>query len=249
MLEDIIPIQDELNKRRSQIMDILNTFKGPGVLRETGALAEGEEVVLSPGFDIEVTPGKRFEIQQMPSIPGDLWNSAQQAEQDIDIISGVGEAPEVKAGTPGVALEEVYESQLLQIRQMERQNNGSFRELGQQMWSIMQQLYQDSGYVIRVVGDQGMRIPQIFAPDDIRGEFDFEWIPNSAYSLRRQIWYKQLVELKNLGCPLPWDAILEATDLPDKEGIKKIVKEQEEILAQQQAMMPPEGAPAPMPGG
>jgi hypothetical protein len=252
LLDDIIPVQEELNKRRSQIMDILNWVKGPGVIREAGALAEDEKVVLTPGFDIERAPGKEFTIwSPQGMVPSDLWNSANKCEADIDLISGAGQPPELKAGTPGVALEEVIESQLLYIRQMERFNTPSFAELGKQCWAIMQQLYQDTGYVIRVIGESGDREPQVFAPDDIRGEFDFEWIPNSAYTLRRQIWFKQLGELKALGAPVPWSAFIDATDLPDKERIKKIIEEEEARLASAQAPAPPgpEGMPPMPPGG
>jgi hypothetical protein len=253
VLDDVIPLQDEINKRRSQIMDILNWVKGPGVLRDTGALVEGEEVVLTEGFDIELTPGKRFEIWSPKGmVPNDLWASADKAVADLDEISMVGQQPELKAGTPNVALETVTESQLLPIRQMERWNNASFVELGQQCWSIMQQLYRDSGYVIRVVGEAAAREPRYFKGDDIRGQFDFEWIPNSAITLRRQLWYKQLTDLKGLGAPIPWDAIIDVTDLPDKEGIKAIMKEEEmrqqQMMEAQMALGAEEGTPAAPPG-
>lgn len=262
VIDDIIPIQDELNKRRSQIMDILNMYKGPPVIAEAGAI-DLDNFSWSPGAVIEIEPGKNVRIGENAQIPHDLWNSAQSCEQDIEKISGIGEmltGRELKAGTPGVAVEEVAEAQLQRIRMIERLNNASFVELGQQSWAIMQQLYgpqagaEGTGYVIRVVGTvpgpdgtpkQSM-IPQVFKADDIAGEFDFEWIPNSAYSLRRQVWFKQLTDLKALGAPIRWDMILDTTDLPDKEGLKKAIKDEEmkqEQMAQQQAAMgmPPQG--------
>jgi len=262
VIDDIIPLQNELNKRRSQIQDILNIYKGPPIIGDKGVLDDPENMVFGPGVFLEKTPGKDLQIWQMPALPPDLWNSASAAETDIEKISGIGEmmaGRELKAGTPGVAVQDVMEAQLQRIRMIERWNNGSFVELGRQQFALLQKLILDTGieYMIRVVGESGMKEPYQVQPDDLRGDHDFEFIPNSAYTLRRAVWFKQLADLRAMGAPVPWDALVDTTDLPDKEGIKKKIAEEEQRLAQEQAMMaqqqgmgggPPPGGAPPMGG-
>lgn len=250
VIDDLIPIQDEINKRRSQTVDLMNIYQGAPILAEKGAL-DVEKVLIAPGVVIEKNPGRTAEFWQPPPVPPDVWRAADKAEMDIDLISNIKEVlrgGDIKAGTPGVAMEQLAEAALAPIRMMERLNTPTHVELARQMWGIMQQLYERTGYVFRVVGSEGQPVPEIVNPEDIMGLYDFEFIPNSAYSLRRQVWFKTLMDLRAQGAPIPWDVIVETTDLPNKEKIKAVIQT-EEARMQREAAMQAQMQPAPGPQG
>jgi hypothetical protein len=226
----------------------VNIYGSPVPYGEIGAV-DWDNIVFQPGFYVPVNPGKEINFWTPPGVPPDLWRLVDQSTADIDRISGVNEAltgSTVKAGTSGVAVEEVQENALQRVRMFERWNHAAFVEVGRQMTSNCQQIYGATGAVMRVIGETGTPVPEVVQPDDLLGYYDFEFVANSAYTLRKQIWFKQLMDLKGSGAPIPWDAIIDASDLPDKEQLKKVLEMEEQKQAEMMAMQEQAAAAPPM---
>ena len=101
VVRDIKDPQREINKKRSQILHILNTQGNSGLITETSAMTEEQQERYrkfgsKPGAIIEVNDGTltgaRIREIQPPAPPVGLIQSAQESEADIPKITGINES-------------------------------------------------------------------------------------------------------------------------------------------------------------
>lgn len=101
VVRDIKDPQREINKKRSQILHILNTQGNSGLITETSAMTEDQQERYrkfgsKPGAIIEVNDGTltgaRIREIQPPAPPVGLIQSAQESEADIPRITGINES-------------------------------------------------------------------------------------------------------------------------------------------------------------
>lgn len=99
VVRDIKDPQREVNKRRSQMLHVLNTSSNSGWIMEEGAMTPQDERNLHqsgarPGVVIKTLSGRMGSLQRMqpPAPPSGLFEAGQQSEQDIPNISGINES-------------------------------------------------------------------------------------------------------------------------------------------------------------
>ena len=99
VVRDVKDVQREINKRRSQKLNILNTSANSGWMSEEGAMTPDQERKLKkfgamPGVHLKTNPGGMAKIKRIepPSPPTGLIQEVQEAEQDIPTITGINEA-------------------------------------------------------------------------------------------------------------------------------------------------------------
>ena len=233
ILDIIIPVQQALNKRHGQIFDILNWVKGQPLTYEEGSI-DLEKFAMEPGVALPYRMGSQPPSWlQMPQIPAEAFRSIDGYKREIEELLGLSEtvmAGDLKAGTAGVAIEGMIEQAMQRIRMTDRWNHASRSELGYQMLSIMQQLYRHTGYELRLLGEQGNPESIFLAPDDVMGKKDFKIITSAALSLKKAEQFKKAMDMRasapieQAGIPIPDADLIDLSDLPNPEGLKKEVE-------------------------
>lgn len=117
---DLIPLQKELNRTRSQIIDAKNTLAKPKLLAYRGSI-DPNKITSQPGQVILVVPG--FDLPQplpLPPLPAYVTEEIERIVVDINDVSGQHEVskgsapPGVTAATAISYLQEQDESMLAQ---------------------------------------------------------------------------------------------------------------------------------------
>jgi hypothetical protein len=91
---DMLDLQREKNKTRSQIMHLINTTSNKGW--QHWGLSDKDKKKLktygaTPGVDIEVPPDGRLEPLQNPGFPNEIVAMDQQNSQDMKNVTGINE--------------------------------------------------------------------------------------------------------------------------------------------------------------
>lgn len=284
VVRDIKDPQREINKRRSQILHIINTMSNSGWKTKRGSLDEKNMKVLremgsTPGIVLEFGTEEPREIQPKP-LPSGIAQIEQACAGDIREISGINEsmlgAPQ-PANTSGKAMEIQQRQSITQIATLFDNLRMAKRRILELLWGVggrkglVQQFYTEP-YVLRIVGEDGKSeflpvnqpvpamSPMTGGPmvdpmgnpviaqtlnDLSAGEFDIVVSDTPATPSKRVADFYALLEAAKAGVPIPPDLILEASDIPQKEEIRR-------RLQMQMAQPPQGGAPqmAPQtPGG
>ena len=103
MVRGLISLQDEINKRRSKAMHLLNVHQ---VVAEQGAVPDVDKArreVARPDGYVEVMPGLKFEIQQTADLAAGQFQLLQHATAEMQ-LSGPNAAMSapIRASCPAV---------------------------------------------------------------------------------------------------------------------------------------------------
>lgn len=278
IVRDLQDPQRELNKHRSQLLHLINTMANKGwFLRKGQPLVKKqlETAGSSPGVVIEydVEQPQQFDTTQIPSSFAAL---DKQGSEDFKNISGVNEAmmgTEVGSSASGKAI-------ALKQRQAVTQLAGLFDNLRETKELVLQLLWGGPGVpgivpqyyteqkTFRIVGENGrqdfvtINQPQ-FAGYDLLGnaitqtlndlsvgEFDIVIADTAATPTQRTEQFYALLEMVQKGIQIPPDMIIEASDLPQKEELKRRLQQQQQqaMLMQQQQAMAAQNRASPQPG-
>lgn len=171
VVRDVKDPQREINKKRSQILHILNTQGNSGLITETSAMTEEQreryrKFGSKPGAIIEVNDGTltgaRIREIQPPAPPVGLIQSAQESEADIPRITGINESM-LGVNFPqqsGRAIELNQRQAVTNIAPFFDNLRKSKRAIVQQLWGykghkgLIPQYYTEEK-VFRIVGKSG----------------------------------------------------------------------------------------------
>jgi len=174
VVRDIKDLQRELNKRRSQSVNILNTQLNSGVIYEQGAIDDKQKSNIAkigtiPGAMLEVMPTAltqnkiRFMDPKPPPV-GEI-TALQETAQSMKEVAGINESmlgSDIPSGTSGRAIElrqkaaithigGLYDNQRRVKVQVLRRLWGSKKKKG-----LVQQYYTDEKS-FRIIGDNGIQ--------------------------------------------------------------------------------------------
>jgi len=112
VVEQAVPIQKDLNKTLSQIIEYKNLTVKPRVWAPTGSLS-GVRMTSEPGAIYEFNPvgDHKPEIEQLPSLPPYIFDHLQEIRRDLREIFGIADVTE---GTPPPNVEAGIAIDLLQ---------------------------------------------------------------------------------------------------------------------------------------
>lgn len=241
MVDGLLDPQNEVNKRRSQILHHLNSSANSGWMTEENSLTQdGKENLTDfgamPGVNIEFKKGaeKPTRILPAPLSEGHLV-LAKESEGDLKRVSGVN------ADMLGLPQEKRDSGVMIQLRQRQ----------GQLSTEIVNDNYK---YTKKIYGNalvEVIRMTGLYSEEEISGILTESKIPTDkqAYSNLGTGRYgvvisespsSPTIRMANLailldafkqGVPIPLDLIIEMSDLPNKEEIVSRIKEQ--MAAQQ----------------
>lgn len=235
--------QTEANKRRSQMIDILESQINSGWIAPKGGV-ENPEAMYQSGQGqviwVDRTVPQQWLPQKIPSgdIPPGMFQLQQIMDKDILEIPGantdlMGQPENENIQVAGI-LSKLRQGQGLTILQdlFDHYRDYSKKLLGTKLIQIVQQNFTPAK-VQRIINQQPH--PQLF--DKESAKYDVVPTEGVLTDTQRQLYYLSLRELKREGAPIPWSAILDAAPMPNKAELKDQIAQYEESMAQSQGQM------------
>lgn len=247
-VDNIKDAQREFNKRRSQILHIINQSANSGYLvpRE-GAIdiEQLEKEGADPGVIVEYSRNQKPEKITPNQPPVAHINAAQMNKQDIQDISGLNpdltqfSGTQGSQGQSGVAIAR-KQQQGMMVSQTIFNNYYKFeREFG---LTLMEFIRKSNVYtaeeILQVVEDSEMKNT---TPRQVlqalsswkTGQYGCKLGTKPTSPTSRVAAFDELMQMANAGLPIPPQILLEYVDIPDKERVIQIMQQTQQ---QQQQM-------------
>ena len=180
-LEMLYPLQEELNKTRSDMLNFRSAYARKYLVRKS-ALANGDEAKLMSRKDGEIVFVENDNIPlqdvvaRMPinDLDANLFNWSGQIVGDIQEISGVSEYARGGGGGARTATEASLIQDAMNARSSEKLSlvEKMATDVARKLLKIMQQ-FMTGDEVARVTGPQGEQLWLIYDRESIQGEYDF----------------------------------------------------------------------------
>jgi hypothetical protein len=248
VVTDLIPLQRELNRTRSQIIEAKNLMSKPQLLAPKGSV-DPRKITSEPGQVIQYTPGMQpptpLPVQPLPSY---VLQEVDRLVQDMDDVSGQheisrGQNPsQVTAYSALSYLQEQDESKLAaSVASVEE-----FIEKVARLYLKYVVYYWDLPRTVRVVGKDKIVDAASWKGSDIEGNTDIRVEAGSAIPLGKQQKQSFLLDLYKMGAidPSMLFELLEMNDLSDANQDFLVDKQQvmrENVLMMQMGeKLPPE---------
>lgn len=232
VVTDLIPLQRELNRTRSQIIEAKNLMAKPQLIAAKGSV-NPRKITSEPGQVIEYTPGLApptpLPIQSLPSY---VLQEVDRLVQDMDDVSGQheisrGQNPsQVTAYSALSYLQEQDESKLAaSVSSVEE-----FVEKIARLYLKYVVYFWDLPRTVRIVGRDKMVDAAAWKGSDLRGNTDIRVEAGSAIPLGKQQKQSFLLDLFKLGAIAP-EMLFELLEMNDVQDAQ-----QDFLVDKQQAM-------------
>ncbi|MBI9081488.1 MAG: hypothetical protein JEY79_17320 [Pseudodesulfovibrio sp.] len=229
--------QIEVNKRRSKMLDMIDSQISTGWKAEEGAVIN-EEVLYRGGQGqvVFTKTGKKDMVDRLmpPDIPPGLMQLSELLDKDIMEIPGANSElmgmPESNNVEVAGMLAKMRQGQGITILQDLFDNYRlSKKILGRKLVQIVQKKYTPAK-VMRITGKPPA---QEFFTQNF-GKYDCMAVEGVLTDSQRQMSFGQLLGMKQMGAPIPWSAIIDVAPLENKDELKKAVEAEEQGQAQAQ---------------
>jgi len=236
----------EVNKSRSQYLHILNTSANSGWIGDRNALQREEwedlkQLGSKPGIVIKKRPGASLE--RISPAQGSLANitRGEQAEQDIKEISGIN--PDALAiqdkTTSGRAISLRIKQAITILAKYFRNFRYTKEMVGDAIFAMIPEVF-DIPKIKKILGEKFIQdnnisdgILQAFLQQVKDGRYNIDITEADNSSTIRLETFEQLIELAKSGYPIPPDAILEFSAIPNS---KEIIDRMKVYAQEQQAL-------------
>lgn len=215
-ITDLIPLQKEYNRTRSQIIEAKNRMAKPQLAAPKGSI-DPRKVTSEPGLIIFYQPG--FEKPTpipLQGLPAYVLQELDRTIMDMNDISSQHEVsrgqvpPNVEAATAIAYLQEQDDTALAHtLHSIELANE----RIGRHVLSHAGQ-YWDAERTVRVVGRNGIVESFIFSKSDLRGSTDYKVTHGSATPQSRAAKRAQILEFIKTGL-IPPDRGLQYLDMAE----------------------------------
>lgn len=201
IIEDLIPIQKELNRSRAQLIESKNKMSKPQLVAEKGSV-DAKRITSEPGIVIEFTPGfnppQPLPLQNLPSY---VTEEINRLYTDLSDLSGQHEVsngstpPGVTAATAISFLQEQDES--LIATHYTSIEEAIEKVAGQALTYV--KMFWDEPRTVKIVGIEGTFDVQVFRGSDIRGNNDIRVESGSALPTSRAAKQAFIMDLMKMG--------------------------------------------------
>lgn len=209
VIDDIIPLQREINRTRSQRIQAKNIMAKPQVYYREGSLTVSK-ISTAPGLYIGVRPG--FEYPQpapMPQLPPYVSEELMALDQDLENISGQHEVsrgttpPGVEAATAIAYLQERDDSYLAPTFASIEEGLSRTAKIALTLASE----YWTGERTIKIVGDSSGFSAEMFRGSDIATATDIRIEAGSALPTSKAAKQALVMDMARLGMIPPEDAL------------------------------------------
>jgi hypothetical protein len=229
-VEIAIPIQKDLNKTISQIVEYKNLTLKPRVWAPTGSLT-GVRLTSEPGavYEYNIIGDHRPEIEQLPAIPPyvfehlkNLRDDIRQAFSIVDITEGTP-PPNVEAGIAIDLLQEMATDRLApRVILLER----VLARSGELMLSLAQAYYKEPR-LLKIYGSGGSAKAKRFTQADLQGGVSIHVETGSALPRTRAGRQQRILDYVDRGVLRP-DQAYKYLDIADLEGLSTLFQADED---------------------
>jgi uncharacterized protein YciI len=236
MVRDMRDPGREVNRRRSQIIDMLDAVIRMGWKYKDGTVINEEELY-SSGFAVVKMEGKAdmMDAQQLaaPQIPQGLFQAVELLDKDHDSIAGVNSemlgSPEDKDVEVAAILSKMRSANgLTTLQGLFAGHRFAKVLLGRKQVKMIQKNFTPSK-VARLLGEAPT---QQFYTQDF-GKYDCNPTEAPLTDSQRQAHYAHLWAMKKSGAPITWEQLIEYGPMPYKDKFKEEVKRAEAAQSKQ----------------
>lgn len=216
IVTDLIPLQKEYNRTRSQIIEAKNRMSKPQLLAPRGSI-DPNKITTEPGLVIFYTPG--FEKPQplpLQNIPAYVLQEIERLQLDFNDLSSQHEVskgqtpPGVTAATAISYLQEADDSKMsFAVASIEEASE----KIGRHLLSHAQQFW-DGQRTVKVVGTDNQWESYQFARTDLNGNTDLRIEAGSATPTSRAAKQAFIMDLGQRGW-IPPDRALRYLDMAE----------------------------------
>lgn len=215
-VDDMIQLQKEYNRSRSQVIESKNRMTRPQWIAEMGSV-DVKAMTSEPGAVIQHRPGSRPPgVVQMASLPGYVFENMSAIREEMDDtasqhpVSRGDVPPNVEAATAISYLQERDDGPIsYAIRSKER----SYQWIGRQFLGLAIQFW-DAQRTVTVVGKNNNFESYLLSGSDIKGATDYHVVKGSAQPVSRAARKAELLELGKMGI-VPQHKLLQYLEFPE----------------------------------
>lgn len=228
--------QDEIDKRRVKMLDILDTQITSGWKAEEDAVIDPASLYQTGQSRVVFTKkGQLDKVAQLQAmdIPAGLFRLQELMDQDIIEIPGANDemfgAPESQDIRQAGILSKLREAAGLTVLQDFLDNYRLAKRLvGRKMVSLIQANFTPAK-VKRIINEE----PTKEFYDKKFGKYDCMPQEGVLSDSQRQMYYAELRSMQADGAPIPWSAILDAAPLQWKSKLGEFMKQQDAEASKQ----------------
>lgn len=220
VVEDLIPIQREYNRTRSQIIEAKNRMAKPQLLAPAGSI-NPEKLTTEPGLVIPYKPGmlppQPLKLEPLPSY---VLNEVQQLQADFDDLSGQHEVSNgnVPSGvTAATAISYLQEQDDTMLSNEVDSIEAAMEKVARHTLSLVAD-YWDIPRIVKVVGVDGSWDSAMFKGSDLRGNTDIRVEAGSALPTSKAAKQALITDWMKLGFIAPEDGM----EILEMGGIQKL---------------------------
>lgn len=248
-----LDVQDEINKRRSKALHLMSVRQ---VMLERGAVEDVNKAraeLARPDGVVEVTPGMVFEVLKTGDMAAAQFNLLQEAKNEIDAVGyNAAVSGKEQKSMSGIALENRRMAGQTEIAPMFDVLKHLDIRLYRKVWNCIKQYWREEKW-LRVTDDPsnvrfvGLNIPagQVDPktgqplPQNNIAELDIDIILDDAPDAvtMQQEEFVALSEMVKSGIPVPPTAIIEASNLKNKDRILQEMRQGMQIPPEVQEQM------------
>lgn len=259
-VQQLVPIQDFINERNSQLQDIIKITANPQFIADFNSGINTKALTNRPGAFLLKNQGTEARWNTPPQIPTALFDVQELDKRDFDTIGGV---QDVTQGRRPVGIEaasaivELQEAAQTRLRHKTRNMEAALRRLGLLVVGLVQQFYTEER-AVRVVGSQTMAAKPVHINVPVEdgqggiqrlndvsvGQYDIEIGVGSTLPVSKGRLFTQYLQMYRDGL-VDQRAVLEVTGMPPEKMeaiIARMRQEQQQLLALQQGMAPADQA-------
>ena len=255
---DMLDLQLEKNKVRSQAVHLINTTSNKGY-KHWGLSDEDKRKLnnfgSTPGVTIEVPPEGLLEPFQNPGFPSEILQMDAQNGADMRSVTGINEemlGTDVPANASGRAIELRQKQAATQIAVLfDGSKQAEQRIVKDLLWGdqyspgLIPQ-FMNEEKVIRIMSDDGQAQFVGIAPtgqkagmteqgpvyDLSRFEFDVVMGESPNSPTQRAADFMKLLDAQKFGVPIPPELFLDYVDIPNKPMVKQKMAQMAEMAVQ-----------------
>lgn len=213
-IDDLIGLQREWNKTRSQLVEAKNKMAKPQLVAQLGSL-NVDKLTSEPGLVIEVKPGFQYpKPLELTAIPQYVIEELDRIQRDFDNLSSQHEItrgqtpPGVTAATAISFLQEQDDSKIAYtVASLEEAVEKTTQHLlshVNQYWSVARQ--------VNIIGLNDQLESMMFSKANLKGNIDFRIEAGSATPISRAAKQAFIMELVDKGI-IPGDKALRYLDM------------------------------------
>lgn len=254
---DMIPMQDEVNKRRSKLLHQLNSRQTMGQRGAVADVTKMKRELAQPDGHVEYDQDPASSVPSLQIVPQDdqiagQFSLLQESKSEIDMFgpnaSLLGQLEGQQSGRAILAQQQAGMAELAPF--YDNLRDWTLR-VYRAMWSRVRQFWQEPRYVrvtdeqerLQFIGVNGAPGPDGM-PGQMLAQMDVDIIIDMTpeYASLQMEEFNSLVELAKSGAvPIPPDVLVEASQLRNKAKLLEKMRgdpqrEQQAAMAQKQAM-------------